>query len=181
MRYLKRFNEMLDTGIAPYKVDIQIREHIKKKIEEISYILNDVGLEAYIGVGANCAVVTIERRVDDEPTGIETAFTDKSYGASKRRWERSLGSNDVYLEFIDRIEEICEESGHKIYVRRTLNFTDKSTDVHYEFSRLYISNQSDIANTCYNIRDAIKYEFRRSSPGILNRSLTWVGKKLNLI
>ena len=182
MKYLKSFNER--GSFLPNQDQLTSdRRKIKDKIEEISYILNDIDLDVYVGAGSDCVVVTIERKYDDGDTGIETAYTDRSYGAIKRVWEKSLGTNDSYMEFVDRVEEICAEYGYKIYVRSTLNFKEKGVDKHYVFGKLLIYRPTNLkfSEPHVEIKTAIDAELKGSNPGIVIKGLSWAGRKLGLI
>lgn len=173
MKYLKKFNENIDQ-----------LENIKSKIEEITYILEDINLDVYVGAGAISVTITIDKKYDYPATSIDSAYTENSYANLRRKWQTSLAFDDSYLEFIDRVDEICKEIGYTIFVQGATYFLDKGIIRYYKFDKLIVATKNRGPNhieAFIDVKKAIDIETKRGIPGIINKGLTWVGKKLNLI
>ena len=120
MKYLKKFNEdvwwnTLADGLPynPTKRPLTCGEDFKEFVEEvysISHILQDGGIDP--SIGPDCGEEFIRISLNTRAQLNNIFLKD----IQNRGWD-SLVNNDVYMEYIDRLKDICENDGYKIYVQ----------------------------------------------------------------
>ena len=170
MKYIKRFNE-----------GVEHQDELRNAIDEFGYILEDEGIELYIGNGSGCIVITMEQGEEEIPTNGPRLWQQQ---VSKMRWIMSLTKDDSYLEYIDRVEELCEKFGYKILVESVIFIFIIGGDriKYYAFNKLIIIEEKEAFwNSPHTtIKKALKNVEKETKLGLINRTWSKIKKKFSL-
>ena len=122
MKHIRKFNEANLSDDDPSSILIgfterrlKINDGIEKTIEEIesmSFILQDEGINPIITSEFGKEIIQITLA-----TGKTTSTWAVNHDLPRENfvWD-SIVNKDEYMEYIDRVKEICENNGYKIYV-----------------------------------------------------------------
>ena len=175
MKYLKSRIDMLN-NLSQTRPSQKNRKNIKSQIGEILYILKDVNISVNVNdirLKSGPWTNAIALKISMYPSTLVNVETDYLL------WIDSLCQNNDYLEFIDRVEEICKSYGkYDIFVQRlTINEKD-----HYRFDEAIIAENENEAKPSerdrwIEIEDAIINGSRSEKNGFLGRIRKIFNKK----
>ena len=151
MRYLKRFNERR-ANYPPISQSEKNITNMKSKIDEISYILRDVNIMVYVqnirltpGPWTNAIALRISlHNMDTTSANGDIQLPTTSF-EGYFNWISELRFNDVYLEFVDRVMEICEKYKYEIFIEKIYP-ADLATNVYsfgYRLDGMVIAENSN--------------------------------------
>jgi len=180
MKYLRKFNEAIMTSL----------DKIKSEIDDVSYILEDENLNVRsFRRGSEYVVINIinpELNTNgfvNAPGYVPTPTRWDKRGYLKRSWLKSLAFNDAFVEFIDRVDEICKKNEYVIFVNGCSSRFKGDDEIvkYYNFDEMYIGSKNrpfTHIETFIDVKKAIRNEHRWAYPGKIDKGIKWINKNI---
>ena len=85
-------------------------------VKDLSYILTDIGMRVYVSMPKTRSHEYTLTELSDGTIKIQIG-SGRIIGTvgEQWKWRYSLSLDDDYLEYIDRLEEVCDKYGFKVY------------------------------------------------------------------
>ena len=107
MKYLKTFEDNRN-DVDYFGKSLAILHPFLKDIEDLSYILEDEGYDVIVDLNRNKHIwIIIEYKSDND-------IYKNSNGFSRNKKEEGIGSEEEYLEYYDRLEDVCKKHGYEL-------------------------------------------------------------------